>query len=523
MKKKFTFRIKPETLLIILTLLVSGFLRFYKLADNFVFGVDEEYQAYLAQTIVKDFHPVWVGVSSTADFYLGPFWTYLTSGFLYLSKGDPLITGYFAALLGVVTTLFVYVIGKKVFGFKVGLLASLLYACLPLIVFFDQKYWNVSMVPLLSLVMFFTVYSSSKNQKWWIVFSIAYGLVFHTHLSIAPFGLIALIWIVKQRKNIKLKTYLLSLMAFLVVISPLLVFDYYHKFSNFSFPIRMLKASEKTNSRFDPFYKVVAFSQSLSRLVYLSPKSDRADETNWGCTSMSNFDYVKNGVNKDYWQVLDSVSTRTHPIKTLSLVLSILLLWFLVKKSIWQKENTKLLALFIVVFFTFYIIFPGDAYEYYLLGVFPFLLFIPGIVVEKGKPLIKRLMIVVSILISILGIYTVISSKNSYGLAVKKELIAEVDRVVGNRPFELRSEGMCHIAEGWRYLFVVSGKKPAISSTDKIFGWLYQEEIIRDEPEVLVIMSEKRAPMDFDISEFDVLSIGGFSAYISPDKNSNSQ
>lgn len=511
MKKDKTNRIR--ILLLAMVLLLACFLRVYKLADNFVFGVDEEYQAYLAQTIIKNFHIIWVGVSSTADFYLGPFWTYLTAGLLYLSKGGPLITGYFAAFLGVATTLAVFVVGNKLYGYKTGILATLLYSSLPLIVYFDQKYWNVSLVPMLSLILLLSIYSSRKNEKWWIVFALAYGLVFHTHLSLAPIGIVALIFIINRRKKIHLKTYLLSILVFTVVVSPLIAFDYFHKLSNLTFPLRLVSGSKKGSSQINLLYRTVVFSETLGRLAYLKPFRNSADETNWGCTSMSNAKYFQDKSNK-YWQTIDRVTSRTNPSLLLSVLLLLVLVRFLTKRTFWLKDNTKLLSMAVITYLVCFLLFPGDAYEYYLIGLFPLLLFIPGILMDKASSSGKMIIAGTLVILSFLGVRTVVTSTNDYGLEVKRQLISEVIRVVGKEPFELKSEGMCHIAEGWRYLFSIYGQRPIRSSTDQIFGWLYPGEILKDKAKYLVVMSESRVALTFSTANSIVVKKGGFSAYI---------
>lgn len=468
------------------------FLRVYKLADNFVFGVDEEYQAYLAQTIVKNFHIIWVGVSSTADFYLGPFWTYLTSVLLYLSKGDPLITGYFAAFLGVVTTLVVFIVGNKLYGYTTGILAALLYSSLPLIVYFDQKFWNVSLIPLLSLMMPFSIYSSFKNQLWWLVFAFAYGLVFHTHLSLAPIGIVALVFIIKQRKKIRLKTYLLSFLVFTIVISPLIAFDYFHKWSNVTFPLRLIGKSKGNSSQINLLYKTTVLGESLGRLVYLKPFRNSADETNWGCASYA----------------------QTKPAKIVSIPLLLVLLWFLTRRVLWQKANTRILLMSISIYLFCFLLFPGDAYEYYLVGLFPLLLFLPGILMDKTSLFGKRVIVGVLVILSLSGIRTIVTSANDYGLGVKKQLISEVIKVIDKESFELKSEGMCHIAEAWRYLFSIYGQRPIRSSTDQIFGWIYPEEIGKGKVKYLVVMSESRVPLGFSTANSTIIKKGGFTAYI---------
>jgi 4-amino-4-deoxy-L-arabinose transferase-like glycosyltransferase len=473
-------------------LCLALFLRIYKLPANFIFGVDEEYQAYLAQTIIKNFHIIWVGVSSTADFYLGPFWTYLTSGLLYFSKGDPLVTGYFAAFLGVATTLAVFIVGNKLYGYKTGILAAFLYSSLPLTVYFDQKYWNVSLIPMLCLVLLLSIYSSRKNEIWWLVFAFAYGLVFHTHLSLAPIGIVALIFIIKQRKKIHLKTYLFSLLVFTIVISPLIAFDYFHKWSNLTFPLRLIKTSSRKSSQINPSYRLVVFSQTLGRLAYLRPFRTGADETNWGCVSYA----------------------QTKPARTVSILLFLFLLWFLTRRALWRKDNTKILLMIVTVYLLCFLLFPGDAYEYYLIGLFPLFLFIPGILMDKAGLFWKRIIVGTLMMLSFLGVRTVVTSTNDYGLGVKRQLINEVMKVIGKESFELKSEGMCHIAEGWRYLFSLYGQKPVRSSTDQIFGWLYPGEITKEKAKYLVVMSESRAASNFSTAGSVLIKKGGFSAYI---------
>lgn len=101
-----------KVLLVILILIsLSLFLRIYKLSDIYIFGFDEEYQATYAMTLVKDFHPIWIGVSASyLDYYMGPYFTYFTAFWLMLSGGDPLITAYVAAITGVVTCLVIFLL-----------------------------------------------------------------------------------------------------------------------------------------------------------------------------------------------------------------------------------------------------------------------------------------------------------------------------------------------------------------------------------------------------------------------------
>ncbi len=172
-------RNKKTLLLLLFILTLSVVLRFWRISDLMVFRLDQEHQVSLAMPIVKDFHIIWIGVSaSNLNFYLGPFWVYFTSFWLFISKGNPLITAYVASFIGVLTTFFIFLIGKEIFGKKVGLIASFLYATLPLVVFYDRIYWNVTLVPLLTILLFYSIYKFKDSGWWLVVFAGLYGIIY---------------------------------------------------------------------------------------------------------------------------------------------------------------------------------------------------------------------------------------------------------------------------------------------------------------------------------------------------------
>lgn len=431
-------------------------LRIFHIDQLYVFGADEEYQTNIAMTLVKHLHPIWIGVSAAdTGFYLGPYWSYFTYIWLSLSHGDPLITAYVGSLLGAFTALVVFYIGWKMFSLRVGTVSSLLYSSLPLIVFFDQKYWNPSTVPVLSITMIYSLYKVKENQKYWLLFALAYALVFHTHLSLAPFLFLALYSIQRGiRKNILAG----SIVIFLLVNLPLIIFDYFHKWSNITTPLRLGEIASASHPGI--LEKIKSLVESIMRLWYLPPFSINANEILAACSKY-----------------------RSSP-SLLAIPFLILTLIFLFSKKTWLKENSRTLGLGILLISISYILFPGRLDEYYLLGFFPLLLFIPGIIWHKY---VNSTLIV---LVCITGIISVLTTHNPYGLATKKQLISKVISAVGNEDYDLTSNGNCHKFEGWRYLFSTYGKKPARSDVDSVFGWLYPKEIHDTPVKYSVIVTE---------------------------------
>jgi len=478
-------------MIILLILLISAVLRFYNLPNNFVFGGDEEHQAILAQTIVKHFHIIWIGVNAgNLGFYLGPYWTYFTAFWLWLSKGDPLITGYVSSAIGVLTNLLIILTGTRLFSKTVGLIAGILYATLPLMVFFDQKYWNPTLIPLLSLLMILSLSQIKKNHNWFILFTLSFAAIFHIHLSLFPIIFVAVFYLVKEKIKLSRKVIFLSVITFLIIMAPLIAFDYFHKGSNITTPLRLSEITSEPGNKINPLSHFTALFQTLGRIWYIKPFTSNSDQVLAGCTP-----------------------ERFNPPSFLSFFGLIIILLFLINKSTWKNKNTRLLALFLLSIIIFFLVFPGGSYEYYLLGIFPLILFLPGILIGYF-PKFKYLFSAGVFLFVALGIFTVFTNISDFGFAVKKSLIKETILIINNQPFELKQTGICHYYEGWRYLFVLNGRKPERADSDKTLGWLYQEEITKTPVKYTVFISENKAPVNFNTKGAKTISSGSFTSFI---------
>lgn len=490
--------------IICLILLLGAALRLYNLPNTFVFAGDEEYQAILAQTLIRHFHIIWIGVNAAhLGFYLGPYWAYFTAFWLLLSNGNPLITGYVSSFIGVATTLLIILTGSALFGKKTGLLAGLLYATLALTVFFDQKYWNPTLTPFLSLLMLLALYKTKTNPKWLILFSAGYGLVFHTHLSLVPLILVAGFWIIKQKINPPKRVVFLSLAVFLIMIAPLIAFDWFHKGSNITTPLRYREITSDYRNRINPLHHLNSLFQVLGRVWYISAPANNSDEIITSCSSASRIGNPET----------NGISQRYNPPFLLSLTGSGLVLLFFFHRKTWSNKAATLLSLFIIAITLSFLLFPGGAFEYYLLGIFPLLMFLPGILAVY-LPKLKFLIITGAFMTAALGIFTVISNRPDFGLGVKQSLVRQVGVAIGSDSFELKQTGLCHFYEGWRYLFILNGKKPERSDSDNGLGWLYPEEITQKPVRYTVILSESRVPINFNPAKARIITSGGFTAYI---------
>lgn len=492
-------------ILLVLIIGLSAFLRFHNLSNTYVFNFDEEYQATYAWIQVLDPHPIWIGVSSSfLDFYLGPYFTYFTAILLKLSNADPMLTAYFAAFLGVITTAVTFLIGWKLFNLTAGVVSSFLYATLPLIVFFDQKYWNTMFTPIIALLLFLTLYLIKRSAWFWIVFAALFGAVLETHLEPIPLFLIGFYQFFKGGYWKRAKLVIVCLFTFALFYWPLAVFDINHNFSNLAIFTRFGQGFSESKIVFNPSVKLLSLFDSMGRFWYLNPGNPNADEINFTCNSLTVKPEFKN---------VDQFAKRTPGLFIFSFLTLILVSFFWVSLKA-KKRQVKLLALFLAVALVFFIIYPGASSEYYILSFMVLFTFVPGILISRLNKNYQLPFLSLILIASLFGINTILKTSDEFSLGPKKALISKVMSIVGKEPFSIEGRGICHNHEGWRYLFKVYGRVPAQSYTDSSLGWLYPNEISKDNPTYTIILSEDRIPLSEDLSNFESFKEGGYRAYI---------
>ncbi len=485
---------------IIIVVLIATILRFKTTSALMTFTPDEAYQTYIAQTIIKNFHIIWIGLSAGSfGLFLGPLWEYFISPLLSFSKGDPLILGYLGSLIGVISTFILYYLGLKMYNKKVGIIASLLYATLPLVIFYDQKPYPTG-VSFLSILIVLSIYMTKQSKYWWLIFAAAYGAVFNIHLSLLPLILVAIYWAVTHKKNINKKVIILSFLIFIAIVSPLIMFDYFHKWSNISAPFIALRSP---HSPIIPTveYHIKSLINSLGRIWYMPPFKNSTDEILWPCT-------------------FTPTSTFTISPIIFSLISIFALIYFFLKRSLNKKDEHKLLILTISAFIIpFTISSLSNPIEYYLVGLFPILFLAVASVTDSINIKIKPYIYFCILIISILGAVSTLSAKTDYGLDKKKTMIGKVMQAIGSQPYSLYEEGDCHKYEGWRYLFSVYARKPEQSSDDSEFGWLYTDELSKKIPTYVVLMKETRSVKEIPQKYELTIKEGGFTAYIYKNKD----
>ncbi len=221
-------------------LLVGAFLRLYRIDEYMTFLGDEGRDVIIVRRIFTELHPPLIGPgTSVGGMYLGPLYYYMMALPLLLSGFSPVGPAVMVALLGVATIFFIWFVGKKWFGNFAGLIAGGLYAVSPVPIIFSHSSWNPNIMPFFSLLCVYAIWKVWKENKlnWLVVMGISFAFVLQSHylgLLLAP--TLFLFWIItlikEKSKKVFIQKSILGLISFLLLMSPLLIFDLRHDFMN---------------------------------------------------------------------------------------------------------------------------------------------------------------------------------------------------------------------------------------------------------------------------------------------------
>lgn len=462
---------KKYVLVAVIILLL--FVRLWKVPELFNFTFGEEMQAFMAWEQVKDFHPIWIGVSAAnINYYLGPGFTYLNT-FLFFLSPDPVILAYAAALLSLMTIASLYYLVKQIFSERVAWLSVCIYGFSTLINLHDRRFWNPTPVPFLTIWMIYSLVKAEKDTRWFILTAAIFGFAFHTHLTMLLFGIPAAFVLIKNIRKVSWKTWIGMIGAYLMITSPLIVYDINHNYDNLLMPYRTFTGEQKSD-----LYSFTA-TNTLTHITDLFSTFGRL----W---------FLKLGTNPHDEVILEAHMDKTSGNIALSVVTVTALIWFAVK---YRGKGFTVILLSLLAIIAAFILYPSYNLEYYLLSLFVLLSIAIGWTLDQISP--RAASIIIGLFL-MANIATVITLSDKYGLPNRKKLITETMQEVGGKSFELQTHGPLpnpqYSYAGWRYLFKAYGRTPDRSNVDVVLGWLYQGEIAEKKPELVVIVSEEVAP-----------------------------
>ncbi len=245
---KLWWKLKDQKFLFIILLALLFFasiMRFYRLSEYMTFLGDEGRDAIVIKDLLVNHNLPFIGpTTSVGNIYLGPLYYYMMAVPMAIFWLNPVAGAGMNALIGVLTIILIYWISKAWFGRVSGLIASFLYAISPVTITYSRSSWNPNPAPFFALLVVFGLMKTHKSGNFlWLIFTgIALAAALQMHylaVFLLPVVLILYIYEIWREKSKKLITKnlipgtVLGVISFLLVMSPLLLFDLKHDFLNY--------------------------------------------------------------------------------------------------------------------------------------------------------------------------------------------------------------------------------------------------------------------------------------------------
>jgi len=227
---------KTEIVFLTLIFIFSAFIRFYNLDKLAFFTYDQARDALYIKRIIVDHKFRLISTqSSVPGLYNGPAYYYLMAPFLWLFKLNPVGVDFGVAFFNLMAVLLFYFLVKKVTSnILISGLATILFSFHPQIVFQSRFGWNPNLLVFFSLVFAFSFWCLKNGKKYaWFFLFFSLAILLQLHYSALAFLPIGLFWVFYFRKKLTFDRFFwLSLFLFLLMMSPLLLFDLRHNFVN---------------------------------------------------------------------------------------------------------------------------------------------------------------------------------------------------------------------------------------------------------------------------------------------------
>lgn len=218
MTKIRSFFTKPIVALILILLLAAAF-RLYRLNEAAQFRHDEARDMLAERQMIVDKRLTMLGPDSRIGdktIYFGPLHYYLMTPALVVSRFDPMGPYFWTAILGVATTLIIFLMTRS-------LAAAAFFAVFPVAVIYNRSAWNPNTIPFFTALSF---WAFLRKRYFWA--GLFWGLAIQLHITVLAFGAVALIFLVIDRESI-IRGLLFLVSGLVIGLSPMIIFDLRHE------------------------------------------------------------------------------------------------------------------------------------------------------------------------------------------------------------------------------------------------------------------------------------------------------
>jgi len=267
----------------------AALLRLHRIGDFATFLSDQGRDAIIIKRIVTFIHWPAIGPpSSVGQIYLGPFYYYLMAPFLALFKLNPVGLAYGSAFLSLAGLITGYLIVKKFIDQNTAHLFLILAAFSQVNIQAARFSWNPNPLAIFSFITLFFLFQFIKSNRpiFAFLFGFFFGCSFQLHHLSALMAFTFLPFLIYQlfdsRDKLKIiSRWLVALLGFVLISSPLIIFDIRHGFLNSRNLFKLLTQNDvashsnliskitQTVNYFFNFGLAVNISQTLTTIIFV--------------------------------------------------------------------------------------------------------------------------------------------------------------------------------------------------------------------------------------------------------------
>lgn len=351
--------------LLLSILILAIFLRVYNIPQTLLFHFDQGYHGLAIRDIWETKRIALLGHKTDVEgIFHGSFFYYLMLPLYLLSGWNPVGVSIILAILDGLTVIFIFLLGKELFGRQVGMLAALFYAISYSLISYSRWLSNVTPIPFFSTFYFyFLVKTILGKTKYLPLAGLSLGIVAQLNGAIGFFlvpGLFVGLVLIWQKRLLKKRILFFAIAAFLLPALPLILFDLRHNFL-------------VSNSIKGLFFKENGLGFGWDKVI-------------------ANASLLQN----------ELVSLLTYKLPILTLFLFLITLGALLKE--FKQTKTLLLLLVTLLGLLFY---PGGIHQFFFISVLPLVIVLVawGLAYWMKVKILKPAIIIFVLVIVLVNLY----------------------------------------------------------------------------------------------------------------------
>lgn len=223
---------KTTWLILIAALIIGTFTRAYQLIERFSYAHDTDLSAWIVKDMAIDGHPRLIGqLTSSPGIFIGPLFYYQLVPLYLISGMEPAASLFYPVFVGLFSIFSLYYVTAKIWGRTPAALAALLYAASFLISQAERSVVPTTPVYLWTIWFIYSLHLILAGRRLGLVLTaVLFSLVWHIQLVLGLLIPLSAGAVLVSRKY-SLKDFIRPAVLGIILISPLLLFEVKHNFS----------------------------------------------------------------------------------------------------------------------------------------------------------------------------------------------------------------------------------------------------------------------------------------------------